>query len=108
MFRLHMDFPLKTDEQGSIASVTALIAFLQTHKQELIDMNTIMFVAIHELAHIMTKSVGHTEEFWSNMRYLLKKGIKVGVYTPHDYKNNPVRYCGIMITDSPLEGTPET
>jgi hypothetical protein len=77
-------------------------------KQELIDMNTIMFVAIHELAHIMTKSVGHTEEFWSNMRYLLKKGIKVGVYTPHDYKNNPVRYCGIMITDSPLEGTPET
>ena len=38
MFRLHMDFPLKTDEQGSITSVTALIAFLQTHKQELIDM----------------------------------------------------------------------
>lgn len=38
MFRLHMDFPLKTDEQGSMASVTALIAFLQTHKQELIDM----------------------------------------------------------------------
>jgi hypothetical protein len=77
-------------------------------KQELIDMNTIMFVAIHELAHVMTKSVGHTEEFWSNMRYLLKKGIKIGVYKPHDYKNNPVKYCGMTITDSPLEGTPKT
>lgn len=38
MFRLHMDFPLTTDENGSLASVTALINFLETHKQELIDM----------------------------------------------------------------------
>ena len=72
---------------------------------QLVDINTMMFVAIHELAHIMTLSVGHTEEFWSNMRYLLKKGIKVGVYTAHDYKKNPVKYCGIQVTQSPLEGT---
>jgi predicted metal-dependent hydrolase len=72
-------------------------------KGELIDINTIMFVAIHELAHIMTKSVGHTEEFWNNMRYLLKQGIKIGVYKKVDYKNNPVSYCGIKITDSPLQ-----
>lgn len=38
MFRLHMDFPLTTDENGSIASVDVFINFLQTHKQELIDM----------------------------------------------------------------------
>lgn len=74
-------------------------------KAELVDINTMMFVAIHELAHIMTTSVGHTEEFWSNMRYLLKKAIKVGVYEVHDYKTNPVKYCGIKITQSPLEGT---
>ena len=54
------------------------------------------------LAHIMTKSIGHTEEFWANMRYLLKKGIKIGVYKPVDYKKNPVPYCGTEITDSPL------
>ena len=28
------------------------------------DINTMMFVAIHELAHLMTKSIGHTTEFW--------------------------------------------
>jgi len=72
-------------------------------KQELIDMNTIMFVAIHELAHIMTKSIGHTEEFWNNMRYLLKQGIKVGVYTKVDYSKNPVKYCGIQITSTVLQ-----
>ena len=38
MFRLHMDFPLTTDENGSVASVAVLINFIQNHKQELIDM----------------------------------------------------------------------
>jgi hypothetical protein len=38
MFRLHMDFPLTTDENGSIANVSSLISFLESHKQELIDM----------------------------------------------------------------------
>jgi predicted metal-dependent hydrolase len=72
-------------------------------KAELIDMNTIMFVAIHELAHIMTKSIGHTEEFWNNMRYLLKQGIKVGVYQKVDYSKNPVMYCGLKITSTVLQ-----
>ncbi len=74
------------------------------NKQEnLEDVNTMMFVAIHEIAHIMTISVGHTEEFWDNMRYLLQKAIKVGVYQKEDYKNSPREYCGVKITDSPLE-----
>ena len=38
MFRLHMDFPLTTDENGSIASTAVFLNFLQNHKQELIDM----------------------------------------------------------------------
>ena len=71
-------------------------------EQKLVDLNTMMFVAIHELAHVMTKSIGHTPEFWSNMRYLLKKGIKIGVYKKVNYKDNPVPYCGTSITDSPL------
>ncbi len=71
--------------------------------EKLEDVNTMMFVAIHEIAHIMTKSVGHTEEFWENMKYLLEKGIKIGVYQKVDYKNNPREYCGVKITDSPLQ-----
>ena len=32
-------------------------------RNTLTSLNTMMFVAIHELAHIMTKSIGHTTEF---------------------------------------------
>ena len=69
---------------------------------DLVDINTMMFVAIHELAHLMTKSIGHTTEFWDNMRFLLKVGIEIGVYKKQDFNSNPVDYCGTKITDTPL------
>jgi len=72
-------------------------------EETLIDLNTIMFVVIHELAHIITKSIGHTEEFWENMRFLLKISISLGIYQDVDYKKDPKEYCGIMITDSPIK-----
>lgn len=71
--------------------------------EKLIDINTLMFVALHELAHVMTKSVGHTEEFWSNFRYLLKNSIKLGIYKYQDFRKKPVKYCGITITDTPYQ-----
>ena len=72
-------------------------------KESLVSLNTIMFVAIHELAHIETKSIGHTKEFWDNMRELLKISIKLGIYKREKYEENPVEYCGIKITASPLK-----
>ena len=71
-------------------------------KQTLVDLNTLVFVAIHELAHIMTLSVGHTDEFWGNMRFLLKHAIETGIYEKQNFKDKPVSYCGTTITDSPL------
>jgi|TARA_B110000483_G_scaffold240084_1_gene319931 predicted metal-dependent hydrolase len=68
---------------------------------KLIDENTLTFVAIHELSHLATKSVGHTEEFWSNFKFLLKEAKKEGIYNPIDYKKNPQPYCGMTITDNP-------
>ena len=73
------------------------------NKEKLIKLNTMMFVAIHELAHVMTITVGHTEEFWDNMRFLLKQAIKKGIYIKQDFKKKPEPYCGTTITDSPLD-----
>ena len=70
-------------------------------KGRLIDINTLMYVALHELSHICTESIGHTEEFWDNFKFLIKESKIVGVYNPVDYKNNPARYCGMNITDNP-------
>jgi ribosomal subunit interface protein len=37
------------------------------------------------------------------LKELLIEAINIGVYTKYDYKTNPVKYCGMMITDSPLD-----
>ena len=76
---------------------------LDTEKQngQLIDMNTLTFVAIHELAHVATLSIGHTDEFWNNFKFLLTQAQKIGVYAPIDYSKKPQRYCGMTIDDNP-------
>lgn len=68
----------------------------------LIDENTVMFVILHEMAHLMTTTVGHTPEFWTNFRRILQDGSGVGIYKPINYSKNPVNYCGMTITDTPL------
>jgi len=68
-----------------------------------IDDNTVLFVVIHELAHVMTKEVGHTPKFWDNMAYLLEQGEKIGIYIPEDYGENPVDYCGMEINSTPYK-----
>lgn len=80
------------------------MAFCVTKKKngtKLIDENTLTFVAIHELAHVGTKSVGHKDEFWDNFKFLLENAKEIGVYTPQDYKKKPEEYCGMNITDNP-------
>lgn len=71
------------------------------HGTKLIDSNTLMFIALHEMAHIMTVSIGHKEEFWKNFKFLLQNAVDIKIYTPVDYKNDPQQYCGIEINDNP-------
>lgn len=73
----------------------------QKKGNKLIDENTLTFVAIHELGHIMTESIGHTEEFWNNFKFLLKNAVKMNIYQPIDYSKEPHTYCGMKITDNP-------
>ena len=105
-------------------------------KNKIINVNTLMFVAIHELAHIMTTSIGHGDDFWNNMRYLLSVAIETPakknynkkcdfinkirvdlndkiskkeqmIYYHEDYSKNPSKYCGTEITTTPC-GDDET
>ena len=73
----------------------------KTDNDNLIDSNTLTFVAIHELSHIMSATVGHNDEFWNNFKFLLDNAVDMGIYTPIDYKKNPKNYCGMDITDNP-------
>ena len=80
------------------------IAFCLNKKKDedkLIDINTLTFVALHELSHIMTTSVGHKQEFWQNFKFVLENAKAANIYQPQDYKKNPEEYCGMTISDNP-------
>lgn len=74
----------------------------KNEQKSLVDLNTMMFVVLHEIAHIVTKSVGHTEEFWDNFKWILEESVNIGIYESQDFNNKPVEYCGIEITDNPI------
>jgi hypothetical protein len=68
---------------------------------KLIDINTLTFVALHELSHIATESIGHKQEFWENFKWILQNAKEAGIYSPVDYKKYPEEYCGMTINDNP-------
>ena len=63
--------------------------------------NDTMFVLLHELAHIMSKSYGHNAEFKQNMDFLVKQAVKLHIYKPTDYSKTPINYCGVTISNTP-------
>jgi hypothetical protein len=69
--------------------------------ESLVQENVMAFVALHELAHICTKSMGHTPDFWNNFGWLLREAEAIGIYKYTDFAAQPVSYCGMSITDSP-------
>jgi hypothetical protein len=112
--RLHDGFnPKKVMETLPTSSYTAYsenkgekIAFCLSKKDKkdtsnIIDEHTLTFVAIHELAHVATKSIGHKSEFWENFKFLLEEAKEAKIHVPTDYKKSPTEYCGMKIKDSP-------
>jgi len=69
--------------------------------ESLVNENVMTFVSLHELAHVITESVGHGPDFWNNFGWLLKEAESNGLYSYTDFTAHPVRYCGVYITDSP-------
>ena len=82
-----------------------IVFCLRTRDQtdRLHDLNLLLFVAIHELAHVMTLSQGHTPEFQDNFSFILKEAVNLGIYKPENFRDNPTTYCGIAVTDTPLQ-----
>jgi hypothetical protein len=73
----------------------------KNNKGRIIDDNTLMYVALHEISHICSESIGHNDEFWSNFKFVIQEAKELDIYNPINYKKNPARYCGMNITDNP-------
>jgi hypothetical protein len=77
-----------------------ILCIRQKDTDELVDKNTILYVAIHELGHLMTDEIGHTPKFWENFKWILNQAVDQGIYKKVDYKKSPKPYCGIKLTSS--------
>ncbi len=64
------------------------------------DLNLVMYVAIHELAHVGCPEFGHTELFKKIFAFFATEAIKIKIYTKIDFENKNEEYCGLTITDS--------
>ena len=69
--------------------------------ESLINENIMVFVALHEMAHMITATIGHGPDFWNNFAWLLKQAEEKGIYKYQNFTAQPVPYCGVKITDAP-------
>ena len=64
------------------------------------DINLMMYVAIHELAHIGCHEIGHTDLFKKIFAFYLEVAIELGIYKHVDYEIEPLEYCGMILSSS--------
>jgi len=78
------------------------IAFCLKSKKtgNLHDENLIMYVALHEMAHIACPEIGHGELFKKIFKFLTEQAIELGIYKYDDYDSKPVEYCGMMLSSN--------
>jgi hypothetical protein len=65
------------------------------------DINTLTFVNLHELSHLLDKDYGHKKGFWKGFQTVLDEAVDIGIYKPVNYKKKPVDYCGMQIYTNP-------
>jgi hypothetical protein len=91
----------KTQTSLTVDKGKQIIFCLRSRKAEtenqIHNINILMYVAIHELAHIMSKSTHHTPEFMDNFFFLLKEASKIGIYNTEILEGGKQEYCGLEI-----------
>jgi hypothetical protein len=95
----HSEHTAYTEDKGK------KLAFCLTKERksgDFVDHNTLFFVALHELAHIMTEESGHTDNFWRNFGDILRVAKQHQLIVPVDYSKEPTKYCGMTLYENPL------
>ena len=80
-----------------------ILCLADRENDNLYSYNLLMYVLIHELAHILNTTYGHDDNFKKTFRFILEKAIELNLYTYEDYKNNPVNYCGLVLNTNIMD-----
>lgn len=110
-YQPYIDELIKTVEDIDISENTKSIYTSYTiNKKELVfcvrskktgeihDINLLMYVVIHELAHIACPEYGHGDLFKKIFKYLLNEANKANIYYSINFSLNHTEYCGMEIT----------
>jgi len=82
---------IKGSDQSFTEDKTRMYLCLYDEKGKYYDYNMLMYVALHELAHVISKQVDpehKTKEFRDNFDFLLKRAAAKGLYNPDE----PINY----------------
>lgn len=95
-----MENILQIDTTFTIDKGLRIEMCLSDSNNNIYDINTLMFVILHELGHCASITYDHTPEFYKNFAYITKQAVNVGVYKYIDYNKSPLEYCGMKINNS--------
>lgn len=89
--------PLKTGGKSYTEDKSAItLCIVNPDTKKFYDINILMYVALHELSHCITKADGdesHADEFKTNFSKLLRDAANKGIYDPT--QPVPSTYCGV-------------
>lgn len=94
---IYGDIPMRTGKKSYTEDKSVItLCVVNPSSGKFYDINTIMYVALHELSHVITNADGsesHGDEFKNNFARLLKLAQAKGVYDAR--QPIPMAYCGI-------------
>ena len=73
---------LLEDQKSYTINKKKVYMCLRDEKGDYYHDNMLMFVALHELAHVLCDEIGHTEKFHSIFQQLLKEASDMNIYDP--------------------------
>ena len=66
------------------------------------DINLLVYVAVHEMAHSGCPELGHTPLFNEIFYFFLNEAVKINIYKYENYAVSPVVYCGMNLNTNIL------
>jgi len=70
--------------------------------KKLQNINTMMYVVIHEMAHMGCPEIGHTPLFNKIFKFFLQTAIKLKIYKKEEYFTTRPNYCGMILSTNIL------
>ena len=92
----YLKVPIKIGINNAYTENKSIVYLCLKHPttKEIYNMNTLMYVTLHELAHVITPNYdNHGHEWQKNFEKLLDRASKIGIYDPSE----PIQedYCGL-------------